>query len=472
MLTKKIDSTLNQFRPLGTSRWGLNSRDRVRLLASVLLPRISYGSPVWATKINQRKVKVMSEKADKSAAVYSLGVFKTTPNQWLRDHLGVRPFFEEILVVNFNFFSRKLTNRSINTSIQTLLFNRGISNSSWLAPHSPLSLPFLSQINPNQIESTFTQHGIISDLSRLRVSYLNMTSSKELAKAEVKRLVVSLEPYPNSISIFTDGSFDEAKGGASAALCLERDFFLSLALGISPDISNHECEAIGLLAFETIKLALEGAPVSDAFIFTDNRGVLEQTKNPESAQPGQYIFKEIMTIWLGLPTDIHIYFVWCPGHLGIRGNELANRLANQAVSRNSSPHRTLPGNKSKIVKRLQDKIQTTPKKKLNNRLSSLPIFQSLILSQLKSGYSPLNYYLFKAKRRLDPTCQFCSAKETTTHFFDLCPALKKIRHNLFSDLRCKKIKFDPNRPHLLLNSPKAHPLLFGYVRFSKRFSYL
>ncbi|KAI7948226.1 hypothetical protein MJO29_009891, partial [Puccinia striiformis f. sp. tritici] len=452
MLTKKIALTLAQFRPLGTSRWGLSSKDRVRLLSSVLLPRISYGSPVWATKINRCKVKSLSKKADKAAAVYSLGVFKTTSDQWLRDHSGVPPFFEEIIVTSFNFFCRKLINRSLNPSVQDLLFNRGISTNSWLAPHSPLSLPFLLQINLNRVESTFTQYGITSELHRLHRSYLNMSSPKVQAKSEVESIVSSLKSSESTLLIFTDGSFDEIKGGASAALCLERDLFLSSALGVSPNISNHECEAIGLLlAFKAINLSLATAPVSDVFIFTDNKGVLERTKNPESAHPSQYIFKEIMSLWLSLPTDIHIHFVWCPGHVGIRGNELADRLANQAVSRNLSPDRILPGNKSKIVKNLQLQIRSITKKGLANRLSSLPIFQSSILSQLNSGYSPLNYYLFKAKRRLDPICHFCSAKETTAHFFDLCPALKAIRRSLFSNLRRRKIKFSPNRPHLLLN---------------------
>jgi hypothetical protein len=89
-LTQKGTQTFNQLKQLGNSRWGLREKDWVRLMEAVLLPQVSYGSPVWATQHNASKMRSLADKMDNLAAIYTLGTFKTTPTTWHRARSAVK----------------------------------------------------------------------------------------------------------------------------------------------------------------------------------------------------------------------------------------------------------------------------------------------------------------------------------------------------------------------------------------------
>jgi hypothetical protein len=68
-LEQKATKTLNQLKQLGNSQWGLRKQDWVRLMEAVLLPWVTYGAPVWATKQNRSKVISLADKINKLAAI-------------------------------------------------------------------------------------------------------------------------------------------------------------------------------------------------------------------------------------------------------------------------------------------------------------------------------------------------------------------------------------------------------------------
>jgi hypothetical protein len=78
-LELKARTTIKQFSQLGKSRWGLREKDRVYLMEAVLLPRVLYGAPVWATKQNLTKITNLANKINNITALYTLGTFNSTP---------------------------------------------------------------------------------------------------------------------------------------------------------------------------------------------------------------------------------------------------------------------------------------------------------------------------------------------------------------------------------------------------------
>lgn len=101
--------------------------------------------------------------------------------------------------------------------------------------------------------------------------------------------------------IFTDGSYEKTKGGGAAALMMNTDESIWFRTG--PDIihSNHECEALGVLAALKLITTNEFAENFNCFtVFTDNRGVLSRKDNPLAEKPGQYIFSEMIKIALNI----------------------------------------------------------------------------------------------------------------------------------------------------------------------------
>jgi hypothetical protein len=139
---------------------------------------------------------------------------------------------------------------------------------------------------------------------------------------------------------------------------------------------------------------------------------------------------------------------WTAGHVGIAGNELADREAKRAAGGTSSDKKLLPTllqrkltanstalkmNHHKAIKekwksnwrKLTHGIKmatidnTIPSKTLLNTISNSKLTRqaSSLLTQLRIGHIPLNGYLFRFKLVDSPRCPACGAAEETTHHF-------------------------------------------------------
>ncbi|GAA5993134.1 hypothetical protein JCM11641_004024 [Rhodosporidiobolus odoratus] len=77
------------------------------------------------------------------------------------------------------------------------------------------------------------------------------------------------------------------------------------------------------------------------YIFADNQSALRNLVDP-SPTPGQQIRLQLRSLLLGLcrtHPETTITLQWCPGHVGIAGNERADELANEAVDRELAEER-------------------------------------------------------------------------------------------------------------------------------------
>lgn len=123
---------------------------------------------------------------------------------------------------------------------------------------------------------------------------LHLDMTKEDAVEATKQLVLFVDSSLDSLAIYTDGSFDSEKGGAGAVICSILDIALTSALGTNPYISNHECEAIGLLlVLKLLRMVPPQQPHSLAYIFTENKGILQRVPECNKETTGQCLFNEI-----------------------------------------------------------------------------------------------------------------------------------------------------------------------------------
>ncbi|KNZ50838.1 uncharacterized protein VP01_4215g1, partial [Puccinia sorghi] len=134
-------------------------------------------------------------------------------------------------------------------------------------------------------------------------NFHKMKLAKEEAIGRMNLQINSQSPIKTSALKYTNGSYDREKG-AGAAICLEADIALSLALGVNPHILNHECEAVGvLLELQLLRRRMQQSPCASAFILTDNKGV-QRLEDYHQAKTGQYLFMEIAEAWRSLPEDM------------------------------------------------------------------------------------------------------------------------------------------------------------------------
>ncbi|KAA1096470.1 hypothetical protein PGT21_050035 [Puccinia graminis f. sp. tritici] len=249
VLEEKAHKTINQLKIFGSSRWGAKEADRVKLIRSVLFPRILYGAALWATKPNKGKVAALAAKINRLAGIFTLGVFKATSSSFIQNRSAAPDFLDEVIRTSFSFFFRKLVTIKPNSVIRSFILR---SRSDSMAPFADsarngLATEQLHQamgMKPEKIHLFFDFGGAAARV----LETLHLGMSKEEALISVKSIVSFYDADPRAVVIFSDGSFHPEKGGAGAAVCPTRNVFSSLSLGGNPLVSNHESEAAGVLA--------------------------------------------------------------------------------------------------------------------------------------------------------------------------------------------------------------------------------
>lgn len=192
----------------------------------------------------------------------------------------------------------------------------------------------------------------------------------------------------------------------------------------------------------------------------------------QAAQPGQYLFKKLTDLWSSLDPATKITLIWCPGHSGVWGNDIADEKANEAVTTGLALPFPLYSNITKAKREISNEC-LTPQRRLKANIPAVGIQASAILNQLDSGCCSLNSFLFQIRKVADPSCPKCRyCRETTTHYFHFCPAYMNQRKILRKNLRKDKISYNPSDLSSALRRKDAWPALETFIRSSNRFDSL
>ena len=135
--------------------------------------------------------------------------------------------------------------------------------------------------------------------------------------------------YP--IEIYTDGSKVKSKVGAGVAIYLNKQLMKRCKYKLHSCCSNNQAEQTAILK------ALEQIPNTDttcrlAAIFTDSKVMIDALKNLDNHS---FLIEEIRNKLRHLNMQRwSIHFGWVKAHIGIEGNEEADRLAKEAAQEN------------------------------------------------------------------------------------------------------------------------------------------
>lgn len=76
--------------------------------------------------------------------------------------------------------------------------------------------------------------------------------------------------------------------------------------------------------------AANSKEIDELVVLTDSQATLERLRKPSVPKLGQYLLLRINELLNELPPYIKVTFCWCPGHVGVTGNELADEKADKA----------------------------------------------------------------------------------------------------------------------------------------------
>ena len=140
------------------------------------------------------------------------------------------------------------------------------------------------------------------------------------------------DSHDNSIHIYTDGSKSEEKVGFACILPS-----VTFKKNLPPQASIYTAELCAILSAISLAMPLLS---SNFTIFSDSKSALQAVTNKFSKHP---IVKEIH-VWLNiLAKKGKIFnFCWIPSHIGLEGNEKADKLAKEAATIVRTVERSLP----------------------------------------------------------------------------------------------------------------------------------
>ena len=164
---------------------------------------------------------------------------------------------------------------------------------------------------------------------------------------------------------------------------------------------------------------------------------------------------------------IKIVMAWIPGHVGIPGNEEADRIARNAATTESTSFQRTAISKMEakaIIKQhcmtLWDDEYKSTMKGFQYKAFQPSIFQnpitisnrlsSSILFRLRSGHCRLNGHLHRIGIIESPNCDYCQTQETVEHFLLSCPQYGSQRSRLVQKASQLKVQLSM---HAILTEP-------------------
>ena len=138
--------------------------------------------------------------------------------------------------------------------------------------------------------------------------------------------------YP--IEIYTDGSKDVSTVGAGVVIYRNKQIIMQYRYKLRSYCSNNQAEQIATL--KTLEQLQEmEAPIGGrASIYTDSRVTIDSLKNHDIHE---FLIEKIRNIILHLTTqNWMIHFRWVKAHIGIEGNEAADKLAKEEAQENTN----------------------------------------------------------------------------------------------------------------------------------------
>jgi ribonuclease HI len=193
-------------------------------------------------------------------------------------------------------------------------------------------------------------------------------------------------------------------------------------------------------------------------IYADNQAALRTIDNP-GRRPGQYMVKRVLALAKDLQEDgIAVHMAWIPAHVGVPGNEAADKLA-KAGATPDRPHHVghtvwgATGRKAAIDARIDaawdaewraakhgralHRLQAAHSADVLKLHSGLRKAESAVLVQARTGKIWLAKHRFDIARAETPWCPRCwtdrvvRTAETVRHVLTECPSFDHLRGRLF-----------------------------------------
>ena len=441
-LKNKCLDALNILKVLAHTLWGADRKTLLRLYKALILSKLLYGCEIYSSA-SPSKLKIL-DSVHHTGIRLATGAFRSSPIPSLLVEAGELPLdlHRQNLVCRYWYRVQRLPNSlAYETVTKETYFRFYESHAKYPQPFGFRVRLLLNNFNLNRNVVIPFKFPVIPPWKLPEVSFCNyfIGVKKNMTEVEIRSIFMEhVLEHENSRFIFTDGSKCSAGVGFGVS---NTDFNVKGALPLVA--SNFTAELYGILsAVEKIALIDEGSFT----IFSDAKSVLQALGVFNSPNP--IILKILQWLYILQSRGTEVHFCWVPAHVGIHGNEEADKLAKQAAAE------LLPGRRQILCRDLypniRDSINNTWQQQWNlvgpNKLreiktdispwnyNHMPRKFETSLCRLRIGHTRLTHgYLMAGDQQ--PYCNDCLVPMSIKHILTECPSLGDLRDQFLKESR-------------------------------------
>ncbi|CAH2091282.1 unnamed protein product [Euphydryas editha] len=351
----------------------------------------------------------------------------------------------------------------------------------WHNKKKPLQLVTYEETKEEIIHSTeilemFTLNVWLSNIDIFNILETNLfcvSMSKEKYNTNVLKVQIIEEiyhKYCNWNKIFTDGSKSEVGLGATYH---DSNRNYNRRFKVDGSICIMSVELLAIL--EALKYIVCNLAGTNVVIFTDSRSAIYHIAKCASGNRGTSLAYSILRkIHECQQLNIVLKIQWIPSHIGLWGNEEADRLARAAA--NDGSYVCIKPTFLEILPKYKHKTHNIFKEYFDERSLEKGIWYKTIQCQpppipwfaksnmrrtlvvtalrLRSGHIPLNKFAYLMKKVDSPNCEVCDRVEDVQHVLMECVRYKWNRRDLVSRLGLNLMEV--GLFHQILSEPTSH----------------
>nr|WP_160869998.1 reverse transcriptase domain-containing protein [Pantoea sp. Taur] len=430
-LKEKCLGKLGILKVLSGTCWGADRTSMLKIYQALICSKIDYGSFIYGSARGHNLARLNS--IHHTGIRIATGAFRTSPSLSLCVESGLPPLSSRRNKLVINYLSRLYpqtthpAHRYIFKHRFSTKFQQKINATLPLAERVTFIINHLKSINVKTIENntppwTYKKPQLYLQLSR---STKENTSTSDYRK-RFEKIISSL---PEHQLIFTDGSKSDS---STASAFVTSDSTHKFKLHQLCSVYTAEVNAIAMALQHSMNL-----PIKNVTLVSDSLSALKSLENMYSNHPGIQRILEIEKMMTENNKSIH--YIWVPGHIGIKGNEMADKAAKDALA--------LPGRgknlltPSELARPLKERIymewqkiwEDSPPSKLKGIKSSVKPWQTsirgsrreeVVLTRLRIGHSKITHLHLITKEE-PPRCEYCNNSLTVAHIFEQCPFYRR-----------------------------------------------
>jgi len=459
-LEQKCNKRLNLMRAVAGNAWGANKKALLTIYRSLIRSVIDYGAIAYnsASDSTKKRLDIIQHKALRIAC----GSFGSTFAAAMQVETGEMPLdlrrsqqeikytvkvkateghpAKSVTEFHWTTLSKKFKHSNLPIYCKTSEYFSQTQN-------QQITAPVLSDQPPWHQKPCIVDTTLINSGNK----HENPQWLKSLALEKI-------DSYKDSVHIYTDAS-KTINNKTSAAFCIP-SLHIEHSARLTDNISIFTAE---LTAIKLALLWIINTLTEDVCIFSDSYSSLQAITSGKSVSR-----PNLLTDVLDLISKYHktVKFIWLPSHIGIKGNELADRLANVATA-NSIIDLDIGLELSEaynlvdryIINKWQHRwdneatgchyrqIEKSASTKL--KFSHPSRHHDVVITRLRLGKCCLNAYLHQINKHPNGMCDACNKPETVTHFLLECP------HNATCSAvlaACSNLKISPSIDIVLSDS--------------------